>query len=460
LGVGSFFLPTYRTELTRVNVSPPSPHPTAGVIAIFTLALLSAVALVSFHDRGPQWDVAVVTISTLVVCPLILASRGSRRRDTDEAPGARTEPPQAPAIEDADTSSWPQRVLTFAMEMRGSLSTDRLYEIIARTLPTLAGVDQIWIETEIGHRRLLTAPPGGDAAPANPLWAAPGEWATFPLQAGDAVVGVLGVQIAQRPLSVSTRRTLEAVAPLIGESLHIAHTIAHLRELSTIDPVTGCGTRHDGLEKLRAELKRAQRASQEVAILMLDLDYFKSINDRYGHQCGDSVLAAIGRTIMQTLRVSDVRCRWGGEEFLVALPESGLEQAMRVAVTLARRIAGTVTEYDSARIQLTTSVGITIATSGEEDSDTVLARADAALYRAKTDGRNCIRIMLADVGAVATAPASPAPLPFRDRRDPHHSDRREHPGPGRRTTDSAHAGRPAPAGTSAVDDAQVDATPV
>ena len=346
------------------------------------------------------------------------------------------------------------------MEMGGSLSSDRLYEIIGRTLPTLVGVDQIWIETEIGHRRLLTAPPrGGDAVPANPLWAAPGEWATFPLQAGDAVVGVLGVQIAQRPLSVSTRRTLEAVAPLIGESLHTAHTIAHLRELSTIDPVTGCGTRHDGLEKLRAELKRAQRASQEVAILMLDLDYFKSINDRYGHQCGDLVLAAIGRTIMQTLRVSDVRCRWGGEEFLVALPESGLEQAMRVAVTLARRIAGTVTEYDSARIQLTTSVGITIATLGEEDPDTVLARADAALYRAKTDGRNCIRIMLAEVGAVATAPASPAPLPFRDRRDPHHSDRREHPGPGRRTTDSAHAGRPATAGTSALDDSRVDDTP-
>jgi len=448
----------YRTELKRVNVSPRSPHPTAGVIAIFTVALLSAVALVSFHDRGYQWYVAAVTISTLVVCPLILASRVSRHRDSGDTPGASAEPAQPPPVEEADTSSWPQRVLAFAMEMRGSLSSDRLYEIIERELPTLAGVDQIWIETDIGHRRLLTATPdGGDAAPANPLWAAPGEWATFPLQAGDAVVGVLGVQIAQRPLSASTRRTLEAVAPLIGESLHTAHTIAHLRELSTIDPVTGCGTRHDGLEKLRAELKRAQRASQEVAILMLDLDYFKSINDRYGHQCGDSVLAAIGRTIMQTLRVSDVRCRWGGEEFLVALPESGLEQAMRVAVTLARRIAGTVTEYDSARIQLTTSVGITIATPGEEDPDTVLARADAALYRAKTDGRNCIRIMLAEVGAVATAPASPAPLPFRDRRDPYQGDRRQHPGPGRRTTDSAHAGRPATAGTSAVDDSQ---TPV
>ena len=435
-----------------MNVSPPSPHPTAGVIAIFTLALLSAVALVSFHDRVYQWYAAAITITTLVVCPLILASRVSRRRDTADTPGASTGPAPPPSVEDADTSSWPQRVLAFAMEMRGSLSSDDLYEIIARRLPSLAGVDQMWIETDLGHRRQLTALPGGDAVPANPLWAAPGEWATFPLQAGDAAVGVLGVQIAQRPLSLSTRRTLEAVAPLIGESLYTAHTIAHLRELSTIDPVTGCGTRHDGLERLRAELKRAQRASQEVAVLMLDLDYFKSINDRYGHQCGDSVLAAIGRTIMQTLRVSDVRCRWGGEEFLVALPESGLEQAMRVAVTLARRIAGTVTEYDSARIQLTTSVGITIVSPGEEDPDAVLARADAALYRAKTDGRNCIRIMLADVGAVAAAPEPSPPLSFRDRRDPHRSDRRQHPGPGRRATDFVHAGRLATAGTPAVED--------
>ena len=453
--------PGYRTELTRVNVSPPSPHPTAGVIAILTLALLSIVALASFNDRGVHWYFGAITISTLIVCPLILASRVSRRRDAADAPGARVEPTQSPATEDADTSSWPQRVLAFAMEMRGSLSSDRLLEIIARTLPSLAGVDHVWIETDMGDRRQLIAlPRDGETAPINPLWAAPGEWATFPLQAGDATVGVLGVQIVQRPLSLSTRRTLEAVAPLIGESLHTAHTIAHLRELSTIDSVTGCGTRHDGMERLRAELKRAQRASQEVAILMLDLDYFKSINDRYGHQCGDSVLAAIGRTIMQTLRVSDVRCRWGGEEFLVALPESGLEQAMRVAVTLARRIAGTVTEYDSARIQLTTSIGITIAAPGEEDPDPVLARADAALYRAKTDGRNCIRIMRPDGGAVAEESTSPAPLPFRDRRDPHRSDRRQHPGPGRRMSDFAHAGRPATAGTSAVEGSQVRAPQV
>jgi diguanylate cyclase (GGDEF)-like protein len=251
------------------------------------------------------------------------------------------------------------------------------------------------------------------------------------------------------------------LAPLLGDALQTAHTIAQLRELSTIDSVTGCATRPDGVERLRAELKRAHRANQQVAVLMLDLDYFKSINDRYGHQCGDSVLAAIGHTIMQTLRVSDLRCRWGGEEFLVALPESGLDQARRVAVSLARRIAGTVTEYDSARIQLTTSVGITIALPGEEDLEAVLARADAALYRAKADGRNCIRVALANPEDGSLALTPPPALPFRERRNPEQADRRQYRGPGRRATDFDAGPRPdSRTDVSTGEEARVRATPV
>jgi len=291
---------------------------------------------------------------------------------------------------------------------------------------------------------------------------AAGEWATFPLRTADGVVGVIGVPVTNKPLSVASKRALASLAPLLGDSLQTAHTIAQLRELSTIDSVTGCSTRPDGLERLRAELKRAHRANQQVAVLMLDLDYFKSINDRYGHQCGDSVLAAIGHTIMQTLRVSDLRCRWGGEEFLVALPESGLDQAKRVAITLARRIAGTVTEYDSARIQLTTSVGITIAMPGEEDVDGVLARADAALYRAKADGRNCIRVVLANPEDGSMTLAPPPALQFRDRRNPDQPDRRQFRGPGRRSSDHASAGRRPASSTDAagVDEARVRASPV
>ena len=130
-------------------------------------------------------------------------------------------------------------------------------------------------------------------------------------------------------------------------------------------------------------------------------------------------------------------------------------------MTLARRIASTVTEYDSARIQLTTSVGITIALPGEEDLEAVLARADAALYRAKADGRNCIRVVLAhpEEGTIAHTP--PAPLPFRDRRNPEQPDRRQYRGPGRRSTDFSR-GRPATTETdvSDADEARARATPV
>jgi diguanylate cyclase (GGDEF)-like protein len=366
-------------------------------------------------------------------------------------------PPQPPLAEQDGDSSW-ERVLAFVAELRGSLSTSDLHETIARKLPSILGVDQLWIETNIGGRRkMIAAPLTGEALSVHPLMEAAGEWATFPLRSGDTVVGVMGVPVTNRSLSPTSKRALALLAPLLGDSLQTAHVIAQLRELSTIDSVTGCSTRPDGLERLRAELKRAHRASQQVAVLMLDLDYFKSINDRYGHQCGDSVLAAIGHTLMQTLRVSDLRCRWGGEEFLVALPESGLDQAKRVAVTLSRKIAGTVTECESARIQLTTSVGITIALPGEEDLEAVLARADAALYRAKADGRNCIRVVLAnpDEGSMTFAP--PPPLPFRDRRDPEQPDRRQYRGPGRRATDFAGAGRPESTDVSGVDEARVRA---
>jgi diguanylate cyclase (GGDEF)-like protein len=399
----------------------------------------------------------------LVIAVVLIAAISARRRQEVLAPDERRAraPAPLPIVEDA-VEAWQQRVLAFAVELRGSMTTGQLQETIARKLPPLLGVDQLWIETTLGGRRkMIAAPIAGEATPVaiHPLVESPGEWATFPLRSTDGVVGVIGVPSGPRPLTPAARRTMAALAPLLADSLQTAHTFAQLRELSTIDSVTGCSTRADGLERLRAELKRAQRANQQVAVLMLDLDYFKSINDRYGHQCGDQVLAAIGTTIMQTLRVSDLRCRWGGEEFLVALPESGLDQAKRVALTLARRIAATVTEYDSARIQMTTSVGITIALPGEEDLEAVLARADAALYRAKADGRNCIRVVLAnpDEGSRAAAPSPP--LPFRDRRDPEQPDRRKYRGPGRRATDFARSDRRRPTDVATVGEARVRATP-
>jgi diguanylate cyclase (GGDEF)-like protein len=413
---------------------------------------------------SPALVLAVIAVAMLVIAVVLSALVSARRRHDTPAPADLVSgPPSTSPLAQYGDDAWQPRVLAFVAELRGALTSGQIQDMIATKLPPLLGVDRLWIETTIGGRRkMIAAPIAGEGSPAavHPLVESPGEWATFPLRSTEGVVGVIGIPSGPRPLTPAARRAMALLAPLLGDSLQTAHTIAQLRELSTIDSVTGCSTRPDGLERLRAELKRAQRANQQVAVLMLDLDYFKSVNDRYGHQGGDSVLAAIGNTIMQTLRVSDLRCRWGGEEFLVALPECDLEKARRVASTLARRIAGTVTEYDSARIQLTTSVGITVALPGEEDPEAVLARADAALYRAKADGRNCIRVVLAnpDHGSTAAQP-SPA-LPFRDRRNPEQPDRRQYRGPGRRATDFARSSdRPRPTDVAAAGETRVRATP-
>ena len=380
-----------------------------------------------------------------------------RATDTIDLTGAA----DAPSLPQDDEHAWAQRVLAFVGELHRALSTAEIHEQIAHRLPSVLDVEDIWIETIFDGRRKFVSSRATSGPSAHPLMEGPGEWATFPLRAGNGTVGVVGVSIAGRPLSPGARASLASLSPILGDTLQTAHTIAQLRELSTIDSMTGCANRPEGLERLRAELKRAQRSSQEVAILMLDLDYFKSINDRYGHPCGDAVLAAIGHTLMQTLRVSDLRCRWGGEEFLVALPESGLEQAKRVAATLARRIASTVTQWDSARIQLTASTGITIAPPGEEDLEAILARADAALYRAKADGRNCIRVVLANPqeGLPILAPG-PSPVPLRDRRNPEQPDRRQFRGPGRRASDLAFRRPWVKPDVSDADEAQVRAIPV
>ena len=125
---------------------------------------------------------------------------------------------------------------------------------------------------------------------------------------------------------------------------------------------------------------------------MFDLDHFKEINDRYGHLCGDAVLAAIGTRMQDVLRGSDLKCRYGGEEFLVLLPDTPLEGAKRVADTLLRELSAMPIRWKDETLSVTASFGVTTAMPSEIDSQTFIGRADGALYRAKDQGRNCVRL--------------------------------------------------------------------
>ena len=384
---------------------------------------------------GVAWLLALlVAIGVVILLARVARARARRRRALDETPQL-LEP--AAADSERATSSWEQQVLDFALELRRSDSRERLHQTIVQRLPAILGVERIWIVARFGDRRQTIASGPDGAAAVNPLIAAEGDWATFPIKVADQPVGVLGVATGQQPLPARTRRAVAAIVPLLAETLHAQDLIAQLRELSSVDQLTGCATRQMGLQRLRAELTRAHRASRELAVLMIDLDYFKSINDRFGHACGDAVLGAVGSVLTHTLRESDIRCRWGGEEFLVVLPETGIEQAKRVAVTVARRISEIATYCGAARVQVTASVGVSISARDDEDPDALIARADTALYRAKADGRNCVRVLLSDSKAAPAPPAPVAsgPIPFRERRDPSRADRREHAGYGRRKTD-------------------------
>ena len=161
----------------------------------------------------------------------------------------------------------------------------------------------------------------------------------FPLIVGGAPMGVLGIRPEGGMLAADKRRIIDAAATLLAVSVKNAQLFRDVKENSVRDALTGCFTRGHALDVIDAELRRARRSQTPVSLIMFDLDHFKDVNDRHGHLCGDAVLAAVGKRMKEVLRGSDLRCRYGGEEFLVLLPETPLHGARRVADTLRREIA-------------------------------------------------------------------------------------------------------------------------
>ena len=125
--------------------------------------------------------------------------------------------------------------------------------------------------------------------------------------------------------------------------------------------------------------------------MMFDIDRLKRTNDRFGHMAGDAVPASVGARIKVVLPESDLKCRMAGEEFLILLPDTPTQGAIRVSETLRREIEATSIPWNDDMLRITASFGITAITPGEMDPLAAIARADEALYRAKQDGRNCVR---------------------------------------------------------------------
>lgn len=164
--------------------------------------------------------------------------------------------------------------------------------------------------------------------------------------------------------------------------------INKLKKESTHDYLTGLYNRAYFEELLKKEMYRSKRHGGDLAVIMIDIDYFKKINDQYGHLVGDKVLVELGCILQAKCRPYDAAARWGGEEFTLILPQSDLLQAEQIAERIRSEFAETTFFLEKHKVVATLSAGVTIYMEGDELS-TLMERVDAALYEAKRAGRNC-----------------------------------------------------------------------
>lgn len=162
-----------------------------------------------------------------------------------------------------------------------------------------------------------------------------------------------------------------------------------LVKLSREDPLTGLHNRRTILDLLDEEIQRGQRYKHPVSLLMMDLDHFKKINDQWGHPAGDEVLKSFAAQCLAVMRENDKMGRFGGEEFVMVLPETGQQDALLVAERI-RKITSEMavqSKRGAEQIHVTVSIGVTTTSEGD-DAEAVIARADEAMYQAKAAGRN------------------------------------------------------------------------
>jgi len=166
-----------------------------------------------------------------------------------------------------------------------------------------------------------------------------------------------------------------------------------LEKLASTDPLTGAYNRRYFFSRAKDEIQRAVRYARPISLLTLDIDFFKRINDQYGHAVGDNALVELVVSMQAMKRPSDVLARFGGEEFVLLLPETDCDETVNVAERMRKSIAAIkIDSGQGAEISMTVSAGVATLSDAEDSLDNLLKRADQALYRAKAEGRDCLRV--------------------------------------------------------------------
>ncbi|ARD44932.1 diguanylate cyclase [Colwellia sp. PAMC 21821] len=207
-------------------------------------------------------------------------------------------------------------------------------------------------------------------------------------------------------LPVEVEGEVERICILIEDVTDVCHYQTQLNKVlqelalsSRIDGLTQTFNRKHWEECFAAEFSRAQRYKQELALVMLDLDQFKLLNDTYGHQGGDKVLIDTSKAINEMLRMGDLFGRYGGEEFAVILPNTDLKGAEDVAERIRKTIEGNAIHYQDQVITVTVSIGVAVMDESDARYENLISHADIALYKAKGAGRN--RVCLAQKPSVS-----------------------------------------------------------
>jgi diguanylate cyclase (GGDEF)-like protein len=370
--------------------------------------------LLDFAREAEQtYGLALIPGLIILTVVFLLHQQGKRQESKAEAVAAA-----ATAREAQARTRDLERLVNFGHTLARSLDMDAIRDVLLQHLPQLCGTTDTWVlirtegiwnnillnSTRVQRREIDVV---AERAAARAIAIEPGSreerdgvevegQVCFPMMAGGSAIGALGFPMTAS-LTDSQRGILAAASALLAVSIKNAQLFRDTRENSLRDGLTGCFNRTHGIEMTETELRRARRSRSPISIIMFDLDHFKGINDREGHLCGDLVLATVGRRMKEVLRGSDIRCRYGGEEFLVVLPETPLEGARHVAELLRKEIADNPIAWNDAEFTISASFGVTTALASELDTPIVIARADSALYLAKSEGRNCVRVAASPV---------------------------------------------------------------
>ncbi len=213
----------------------------------------------------------------------------------------------------------------------------------------------------------------------------------FPLISEGEIIGCVAARSTLDKLSKRDISYLEQLTRQSAITINRANTYAKMLQYATLDALTGLNNRRQFEVRLNQEIATAKRQKKPLCAMMIDIDFFKKVNDTYGHASGDSVLSSVASIIKEHLRESDIPSRYGGEEFAVLLPYTHIEEAQIVGERLRKAVETAPIPIDKGNINVTISMGLA-EFSSDESGEELFKRADKALYEAKESGRNRVCI--------------------------------------------------------------------